>query len=152
MLQRPSERIGAVLRALLPAPGIAGTIARLVAIALLHRFGETLGAFAQRVERAALRPHGAIGVTFAEPARGIAHRAIGLLKPILAVALIATRLALTRLALFAALTFIAALVRPHAALGEFVLQFLQALAQALLVLLQVAHVLLALLAALAVAP
>ena len=59
---------------------------------------------------------------------------------------------LALLTLFAALAFLAALARTHAALGELFLQFLQAVAQALLVLLQVAHVLLALLAAHAIAP
>ena len=56
------------------------------------------------------------------------------------------------LALFAALAFLAALARPHAPLGEFFLQFPEPVAQALLVLLQIAHVLIALLAAHAVAP
>ena len=56
------------------------------------------------------------------------------------------------LALLAALAFFAALTRSHAALGQFLLQLLQAVAQPLLVLLQVAHALVALLAAHAVAP
>ena len=50
------------------------------------------------------------------------------------------------------LALLAALALSHAALGEFLLQFLQPVAQALLVLLQIAHALIALLAAHAVAP
>ena len=98
--------------------------------------------------------HRAVGIALAEPAAGIAHRAIGLLQPVLAVALVAalTLLALPLFAALALLALLAALARPHAALGEFFLQFLQPVAQALLVLLQVAHALVALLAALAVAP
>ena len=138
--------------ALLAALGIARAVARLVAVALLHRFGKALGALAQRFQRAALRIHRAVGIALAEPAAGIAHRGIGLLEPVLAVALVAFALALLTLALFAALAFLAALARSHAALGEFFLQFLQPVAQALLVLLQVAHALVALLAAHAVAP
>src|SRR4029453_13592519 len=118
---------------------------------LFHGFRQTLGALAQRFQRAALRVHRAVGIALAEPAAGIAHRAIGLLQPILAIALVAA-LPLLALPLFAALALLAALARPHAALGEFFLQFLQPIAQALLVLLQVAHALVALLAALAVAP
>src|SRR5207342_404395 len=86
---RPSERIGAVLRALLAALGIARAVARLVAITLLHRICEALGTLAQRFQRAALRIHRAIGVALAEPAAGVAHRGIGLLESVLAVALVA---------------------------------------------------------------
>ena len=56
------------------------------------------------------------------------------------------------LALLAALAFFATLALSHAALGKLLLELLQAVAQALLVLLQVAHALIALLAAHAVAP
>ena len=52
----------------------------------------------------------------------------------------------------ALLALLAALALPHAALGQFLLQLLEPVAQALLILLQVAHALVALLAALAVAP
>src|SRR5437899_4489594 len=48
-VQRPSERIGTIGTALLPADAIAGAIARSLAIALLHRLRETLGALAQRI-------------------------------------------------------------------------------------------------------
>src|SRR5690348_7335288 len=152
---RPSERIGRVVGALLAASRVAGAVTRLVAIALLHGFGEALGALAQRVQRPTLRVHRAIGIAVAEPAGGIAHGVVGLLQPVLAVALVAALAllhALAALALLALLSLLAALARPHAALGEFFLQLLQAIAQALLVLLQVAHALVALLATLAVAP
>src|SRR5437762_13537887 len=58
-LQPPSERIRAIGTALLPADAITGTVA-LSLIALLHRLRETLGALAQRIQRAALRIHRAI--------------------------------------------------------------------------------------------
>src|SRR6267154_1101705 len=58
---RASERIGAVGAGLLPALGVARAVARLVAIALLQGVGEALGALAQRLQRAALRIHGAVG-------------------------------------------------------------------------------------------
>src|SRR5439155_2592830 len=153
---RPAERMGRIGRALLAASRIAGAVAGLVAVALLHGFGQALGALAQRFQRAALRVHRTVGIALAEPAGGIAHCVIGLIEPVLAIALVAA-LALLH-ALFAALTLLtllallAALARPHAALGEFFLQFLEPIAQALLVLLQVAHALVALLAARAVAP
>src|SRR5262249_27721681 len=79
---------------------------------------------------------------------GIAHRGIGLIKPVLAVALVA-RLAL--LARIAALALVAALVGTHAALSQLLLQLLETIAQRLLILLQVAHALVALFAAHAVA-
>src|SRR5262249_29452664 len=91
-------------------------------------------------------------VTLAEPAGGIAHRGIGFTQTILTVALVAALSGLTLLTLIAALALVAALAGPHAALGKLVLQLLQPVAQRLLVLLQVAHALVALLAAHAVAP
>src|SRR5262249_41021377 len=147
-----SQRIGRVGGALLAASRIAGAVAGLVAVALLHRFGQTLGALAQRFERSPLRVHCALGITFAEPAGGIAHCRIGLVEPVLAVALLAALTLLALPLLIAALTLLAALARSHAALGKLFLQFLQPVAQPLLVLLQVAHALVALLAAHAVAP
>ena len=81
---------------------------------------------------------------------GIAHRAVGLPEPVLAIAVLALLVALLPLALLALLTLLALfaalalLALPHAALGEFLLQFLQPVAQTLLVLLQVAHALLVL--------
>ena len=69
-VQRPSERIVAVGAALLPARAIARGVALPVAIALLHRLRQALGALAQRFQRLALRIHRAIGVTFAKPAAG----------------------------------------------------------------------------------
>src|SRR5207302_8596354 len=98
------------------AAGIAGAVARLAAIALLHGLGQALGSLAQRVQRPALRVHRAVGIALAEPAGGIAHRVIGLIEPVLAIALVAALallalLALTLLALplFAALTLLALL-------------------------------------------
>ena len=44
---------------------------------LLHRLRQSLRALAQRVERAALRVDGAVGVAFAEIAFGVAHRFAG---------------------------------------------------------------------------
>src|SRR5882672_9657171 len=148
-MQRPSERIVAVGAVLLPACAIARAVALPFAIALLHRLGKALGALAQRIQRAALRIHRAVGVALAKPAAGVAHRRIGLAQAVLAVALVAL---LTLLALFAALTFFATLALPHAALGKLFLQPLEPIAQAFLILLQVAHALIALLAAHAVAP
>ena len=55
-------------RALLATSGIAGAVARLVAVTLLHGFRQALRALAQRVQRAPLRVHRAVGITFAEPA------------------------------------------------------------------------------------
>src|SRR4029077_19042226 len=114
------------------------------------------GPFAARVQRPALRVHRAIGIALAEPAAGVAHRRIGLIEAVLAVTLVALLTLLALLALLtrllSALAFLAALALSHAALGEFFLQFLQPVAQALLVLLQVTHALIALLAAHAIAP
>src|SRR5207244_6143057 len=96
-----------------------------------------------------LRIHCGIGIAFAEPARGVAHRVVGLAKAILTVpllALLALFALLAALTFFATLTFLAALALlalGHAAPGEFFLQFLEPVAQALLVLLQIAHVLVA---------
>src|SRR5260370_12134409 len=143
--QRPSKRIGAIGTALLPADAIAGTIA-LSLIALLHRLRETLRALAQRIQRAALRIHGAIGVALAELAAGIAHRGIGFAEAGLALALLGV---LSRLPL---LTLLAALALSHAALCKLVLQLLEPFTQAILLLLQIAHALIALLAAHAIAP
>src|SRR6266851_1220924 len=104
--QRPSERIVAVGAALLPAGAIARGVALSVAIALLHRLRQALGALAQRFQRLALRIHGALGVAFAELAAGVAHGGIGLAAAVLAVALVAL---LTLLALLAALALLALL-------------------------------------------
>src|SRR3984957_9634620 len=154
-VQRPSQRIALIAAALLPAGAIAGAVALAVAIALLHRFRKALGALAQRLQRLALRVHRPIGVTLAQPAAGIAHRAVGLAEAVLAVAIVSLFVLLallTLLALLAALALLALLALPEAALGKLLLQFLQPVAQALLVLLQIAHALVALLAAGAVAP
>src|SRR4029079_15757310 len=78
-------------------------------------------------------------------AAGVTHCGVGLAEPVLAIVVLITLFALfTRLSLLAAL---AALALPHAALRKLLLQFLQPVAQSLLVLLQFAHALIALLAA-----
>src|SRR5450631_738810 len=151
-VQRPAERIVAVGAALLPARAIARAVALTIAVTLLHRLRQTLGALAQRFQRPALRIHGAIGVAFPEPAAGIVHRRIGFAETVLAVALVALLAFLALLTLLAALPLLTALALPHAALGQLFLQSLEPVAQALLVLLQIAHALIALLAAHAVAP
>src|ERR1700732_761609 len=154
-VQRTSQRIALIAAALLTACAGAGAVALAFAIALLHRFSEALGALAQGFQCLPLRINGAVGVTLAELAAGIAHRAIGLTETILAIARIAVLALLALLAFLALLTLLpllAALALPHAALGKLVLQFPEAVAQALLILLQIAHALIALLAALAVAP
>src|SRR5262249_35915035 len=160
--QRTPERIGAVGAGLLAAHALARTIALPFAVALLHCLGKALRALAQRIERLALRLHRGVGIALAQPAAGITHRAVGLAKAVVAVALVAL-LALLALALLALLSLLAlpalallALLAllSHTALGQFLLQLLQAVAQPLLILLQVAHVLIAalLLAAHAIAP
>ena len=53
----------------------AGT--RPLAHLLLHRLRQTLRALAQRVERAALRVDGAVGIALAEFAFGFAHGVAG---------------------------------------------------------------------------
>src|SRR5580700_8516868 len=125
-VQRPSQRIALVAAALLPSGAIAGAIALAVAIALLHRFGETLGALAQRIQRLALRIHGAIGIALAELAAGVAHRVVGLAEAVLAVTglRIAVLTLLALLALLPLLPLLAALALPHAAFGKLFLQFL----------------------------
>src|ERR1700721_2662442 len=152
-MQRPSQRIVLIAAALLPPGAIAGAVALAVPIALLHRFGETLGALAQRIQCLALRIHGTVRIALAELATGVTHRIVGLAETILAVAglWIAVLTLLALLALLALLPLLAALALPHAALGKLFLQFLEPIAQALLILLQVAHALVAL-AALPVAP
>src|SRR6266704_3366778 len=86
--QRPPQRIGLVAATLLPADTAARAVLA-VAIALLHRLGEALRTLAQRFQRLALRIHRGIGIALAEPAAGVAHRAVGLAKTILTVALVA---------------------------------------------------------------
>src|SRR4030088_1058399 len=156
--QRPPERIVGVGAALLPPRAVARAVTLTFAVTLLHRLRQTLGALAQRFQRPALGIHSAIGVPLPEPAGGIVHRRIGFAETVLTVALVALPDFLARLALLAALPFltalalVTALALPHAALGQLFLQSLEPVAQALLVLLQIAHALIALLAAHAVAP
>src|ERR1700737_5318375 len=147
-VQRPSERIVQIAVALLAAHAVTRAVALSVALALLHRLGERLGALAQRVQRLALRIHGAIGITFSELASGIAHRGVRLAEPVFIALLVALLAALlTLLALFALLAFLPLLallallafltaltalgLLAHAALGKLLLQFLQPVAQAL---------------------
>jgi hypothetical protein len=110
-----------------------------------------LGAFAHRIERLALRIDRALGVAFAKLAAGVAHRAVGFAETVVAVVSLLRIAILSLLTLLAFLAFLTGLTLAHAAFGQLVLQFPQAVAQALLVLLQVAHALIALLATLAVA-
>ncbi len=94
---------------------------------LLHRLREALRALAQRVERAALRIDGAVGVALAEIALGLAHGVAGsaeLIQPVLA---------LTCCAL------LALLILAEAAVFQFVEQLVEAVAQRLLVLPQFVH-------------
>src|SRR6266478_3505180 len=78
--------------------------------------------------------------------RPVPHRAVGFAEAVLAVALLGV---LARLPL---LTLLAALALSHAALGKLLLQLLEPIAQAFLILLQIAHALIALLAAHAITP
>src|ERR1700712_139192 len=132
-VQRPAERIVGLVAALLPAGARAGPIALPLAVALLHRLREALGALAQRIERLSLRIHRTIGIAFAKPTAGIAHRAIGFAEAVLPVAGLTLFARLTLFALLAALAFLTALALAHAAFGQFLLQFLQPVAQALLI-------------------
>src|SRR5262249_20352617 len=81
--QRTPQGIGLTAIALPAADMLARTVT--LPLALLHRFGEALGALTQRVQRASLRLHRAIGVAIAEVAAGIAHRAVGLAETVVAV-------------------------------------------------------------------
>src|SRR5262249_39909861 len=145
--QGTAERIGLVTAALLAAGAVAGAVLLTIAVARLHGLGEALRAIAQRLQRAALCIHRAFPIAFAEPAGGIAHLGISLIKAVLAVALIALLALLALLAGIAALALVAALLGAHATLGQVILQLPETVAQRLLVLLQVAHALVALLAA-----
>src|SRR5579871_411759 len=147
-VQGPPQRIARNVVTLLPASAVAGAVTLTVAVALLHGFGKALRPLAQGIERLALRIDGAIGVALAKLAAGIAHRVIGRAKTVIIIAGLAVAILPRLLAL---LTLLTALAWPHAALGQFLLQLLQAVAQALLILLEIAHPLIALLAALAVA-
>src|SRR5579872_3495899 len=147
--QRPAQRIALLAIALLAADPVAGTIALTIAVLLLLHRLEILRALAQGIQRLALRIYRAIRVTLAELAAGIAHRVVGRAEIVtvitgLRIAVLTSLLALRPL--------LAALIGAHAALGQFILQFLQAVAQTLLVLLEIAHGLIALLAALPVTP
>src|ERR1700692_4744490 len=115
-VQRASKRIALVAAALLAAGAVAGAVALAFAIALLHRFSEALGALAHRIQRLALRIHGAIGVAFAELATGVAHRVVGFAEAVLAVTLLRIAV-LALLTLLTLLTLLAALALPHAAPG-----------------------------------
>ena len=152
---RPSQGIGGIAGALLPARAIIRAGALPLAITLLHSLGQILGALAQRVERLALCVHGAIGITLAKLTAGIVHRAIGIAERIATVTLLlaAVLSILTLFALLALLAFLAALaLLVHAAPGELLLQFVEPVAQALLILPQIAQVLVALLAVHPVVP
>ncbi|OKO73931.1 hypothetical protein AC629_36005 [Bradyrhizobium sp. NAS80.1] len=153
-VKRPTERIGLIAAALLAAGPIAGTILP-VAIALLHRLGHLLCALAQGLESFPLRVHGTVRIALAELRTGIAHRTIGGVQAAIVVALVAVLIVaiLAGLSLLGLLTFLPLLLLAllsllrEAALGEFVLQLLQPVAQRLLILLEVRHRLVALLLA-----
>src|SRR5262249_33077410 len=88
--QRTAERIGLVAAALLAAGAVAPAVVRLaVTIALPHGFRQALGTLAQRLQRLALGVHGAVGIALAEASGGVAHRVVGLVQAVLAVALVA---------------------------------------------------------------
>src|SRR4051812_20282165 len=141
-----TQRIGLIAAALLTAGPVAGTIALPVAIALLHRLGHLLRALAQGLERFPLRVHGTVRIAFAELRAGIAHGPVGGVQTAVVIALVTVLIAiLARLSLLALLTLLPLL--REAALGEFVLELLQPVAQRLLILLEVRHRLVALLLA-----
>src|SRR4051812_24678745 len=141
-----AERVGLIAAALLTAGPVAGTIALPVAIALLHRLGHLLRALAQGLERFPLRVHGTVRIAFAELRAGIAHGPVGGVQTAVVIALVTVLIAiLARLSLLALLTLLPLL--REAALGEFVLELLQPVAQRLLILLEVRHRLVALLLA-----
>src|SRR6516165_4824524 len=125
--QWPAERIGVLLRARLAEaarPAGAGTASHL----LLHRLRQTLRALAQGIERAALRFHGAVGIALAEIAGGVAHGVAGaaeLIELILALCLALARTALPLLVL---------VVLAEAAALSILQQFVEPIAQRLLVL------------------
>ena len=158
-MQRATEGIGLIAAALLPPEASARPIALPLAISLLHSLREALRAFAQRFQRLALRINGRVGVALPQAVAGIAHCGVRLAEPVFAIALLIALFALltllsllTLLAPLAALVFLATLPLPHAAFGQLLLQFLQPVAQPLLILLQIAHALIALLAAHAIPP
>jgi hypothetical protein len=153
-VQRPSQRIALAAAALLTSLPVAGTIALSVAVARLHRLRETLGGLAHTVQSTLLRIHRAVSIALAEPAVGIAHGGIRIGQPVtivLVAALLCGIALLSLLAALALLALLAALARGHAALGQFLLQLLEPVAQSLLILLQIAHARIALLAARSIA-
>ena len=122
---RTAKRIGVLLRAWLAEPAAAagtGTLSHL----LLHRLRQTLRALAQGIERAPLRVDGAVGVALAETALRLAHGFSG------AAEVVHIALALTLLARLT-LLFLA-----ETAVLELFEQFVEAVAQGLLALPQVA--------------
>ena len=155
--QRPAQRIGRWACALRSAAPLAGAVVALpLAHLLLHLLRQFLRTLAHRLQRAALTIHRAFRVALAEPAIGIAHRAVGIGKLITvaisrSLALLAAGLSLLAL-LSLLLALFALLALPHAAASHLFLQPLQPVAQPLLILPQVTHVLIALLAARAIAP
>ncbi|MGY3106114.1 hypothetical protein ACVWW7_002741 [Bradyrhizobium sp. LM6.9] len=101
-----------------------------------------------------MRVHGTVGIALAELRAGIAHGPVGGVQTAVVITLVAVLIAiLARLSLLTLLTLLAFLILTllpllrEAALGELVLQLLQAVAQRLLILLEVRHRLVALLLA-----
>src|SRR5262249_26862128 len=118
--QGPPERVGLLLRARPPDPaGLAVRAGTQHALLLLHRLGEVLRAPAQSFERATLGIDRAVRVAFSELTFRLAHCVAGTAELI--------HLALPLLALAEAL------------LAQLLHQFLELIAQCLLILAQLAH-------------
>src|SRR5262245_26165633 len=126
--QRPSERIGLLLRA--RRPGAARLAVGAGALLLLHHLRQALCALAHGVERAALGIDGAVGIAVAELTFGIAHGLAGAAELIHLLLALLTLLAVARHLLLA-----------EAALAQLLQQLLELLAQRLLVFLQFAELL-----------
>src|SRR5690348_10270834 len=133
--QRPSERIGVLLRAH-PAAAAGRSLTRTGTALLLHGLGKALGTLAQRLERASLGIDGTVGISLAERPFGILHR--------FASAAERSSPVLTLLALLTLLPLLV-LVLTQAMLAQLLQELVEPVAQRLLVLLQVAHTVLALL-------
>src|SRR3954470_8726137 len=105
-VQGPAQGIAVAAAALLAAGTVARTVVLAVAVAGLHLLRQVLRALAQGLQRLALRVHRAIGISFAEPAVGVAHCIVGIAEIVLAVAIVAL---LALVAVLALLTLLALL-------------------------------------------
>src|SRR5579862_4627118 len=123
--QRPAKRIGILLGARLAEPAdTAGTLA--LPHLLLHRLRQRLRPLTQSIERAPLGVDGVVGIAVAKIAFGIAHGLAGTAE------LVGAVLALP-------LAILALLVLAQAVVLQLLEQFVEAIAQRLLVLLELAH-------------